>query len=68
VTTELGNSNAGTQRTRRNIVKMGAILVPMTLGKITPAAAGGLCQIPVVDRLLCDLFPRKVAVAGLIVS
>ena len=36
MTNELG---AGTRRTRRNIMKMGAILVPATLAKISPAAA-----------------------------
>jgi Hint domain len=36
---ELENSNAGTRRTRRNIMKMAAILVPAALGKIDSAAA-----------------------------
>jgi hypothetical protein len=40
---ELENSNSGVQRTRRNIMKMGAILVPAALGKVSPAAAGELC-------------------------
>jgi hypothetical protein len=40
---ELENSNVGTQRTRRNIMKMGAILVPATLGTVHSAAAGELC-------------------------
>ena len=31
--------NSGTQRTRRNIMKMGAILVPAILGKISPASS-----------------------------
>ena len=39
MTSELENSNSGTQRTRRNIMKMGAVLVPATLAKISPAAA-----------------------------
>jgi hypothetical protein len=36
---ELGNSNWGTQRTRRNIMKIGAILVPAILTRVNPAAA-----------------------------
>ena len=49
MTSELENSNSGVQRTRRNIMKMGAILgpatlaVPAVLGKASPAAAGELC-------------------------
>jgi hypothetical protein len=39
MTRELENLNAGTQRTRRNIMKMGAILVPVVLAKVSPAAA-----------------------------
>jgi hypothetical protein len=39
----LENSDAGTQRTRRNIVKLGAIVVPATLGTVHSAAAGELC-------------------------
>jgi hypothetical protein len=39
MTSDLENSNSGTQRTRRNIMKMGAILVPATLVKINRAAA-----------------------------
>jgi hypothetical protein len=31
----LENSNSGTQRTRRNIMKIGAILVPAILTRIT---------------------------------
>jgi Hint domain len=41
MTTGLENSTAGAQRTRRNIMKMGAILVPATLGMAHTAAAGG---------------------------
>jgi Hint domain len=40
MTIELKNSNSGTQRTRRNIMKMGAILVPVTFAKVNTAAAG----------------------------
>jgi hypothetical protein len=39
---ELENTNAGAQRTRRNIMKMGAILAPATLATVHPAAAGGI--------------------------
>jgi Hint domain len=39
MTSELGNSNLGAQRTRRNIMKMGAILVPVVLRTVSPAAA-----------------------------
>jgi hypothetical protein len=39
MTSELENSNSGTQRTRRNIMKMGAILVPAILARVRPAAA-----------------------------
>jgi Hint domain len=37
---ELGNPNSGTQRTRRNIMKMGAIAVPATLATVYSASAG----------------------------
>ena len=40
---ELENSDAGAQRTRRNIMKMGAIVVPVTLGTIHSAAATTIC-------------------------
>ena len=40
---ELENSDAGAQRTRRNIMKMGAIVVPVTLGTIHSAAAATIC-------------------------
>jgi Hint domain len=39
MTTELENLDAGTQRTRRNIMKMGAIAVPVTLATVHSAAA-----------------------------
>jgi hypothetical protein len=42
MTNQLENSNSGAQRTRRNIMKMGAILVPATLAKVNSASAGGL--------------------------
>ena len=40
VTSKLGNSSSGTQRTRRNIMKMGAIAVPATLASVHSASAG----------------------------
>jgi Hint domain len=40
---ESGNSSSGTQRTRRNIMKMGAIAVPAVLGTVHAAAAGEQC-------------------------
>ncbi len=49
MTSELENSNSGVQRSRRNIMKMGAILVPAALavpavlGKASPVNAGELC-------------------------
>jgi hypothetical protein len=42
MTIGLENSNSGTQRTRRNIMKMGAIAVPATLASVHSAAAGGI--------------------------
>jgi Hint domain len=42
MTNERGNSHAGHERTRRNIIKMGAILVPAILGTVHPATAKGL--------------------------
>jgi hypothetical protein len=42
MSSELENSNLGMQRTRRNIMKIGAILVPATLGTAHSAAAGGI--------------------------
>jgi hypothetical protein len=37
---ELGNSNSGAQRTRRNILKIGAIAAPVTLATVHSASAG----------------------------
>jgi hypothetical protein len=47
MTSESANSNPGTLRTRRNIMKMGAIAVPATLATVHSASAsgGGLCAI-----------------------
>jgi Hint domain len=42
MTTKLDNSNSGPQRTRRNIIKMGAILGAVALGRVHSAAAHGL--------------------------
>jgi hypothetical protein len=47
VTIEPENSHPGIQRTRRNIMKMGAILVPATLGTVHSAKALEIC-LPVV--------------------
>jgi Hint domain len=51
---ELENSNAGVQRTRRNMMKMGALAVPATLATVHSVAAAqncllkvfGICLIP----------------------
>ncbi len=43
MTSELENSNAGTQRTRRNLIKMGAIAVPATLAAARLASAKTVC-------------------------
>ena len=43
MTTELENLNPSAQRTRRNIMKMGAILVPATLGTVHSAKALEIC-------------------------
>jgi Hint domain len=40
MTSKLGNSNSGVQRTRRNIIKMGAIAVPAILASVRSASAG----------------------------
>jgi hypothetical protein len=56
MTMGLENSNSGTQRTRRNIMKMGAILVPATLGKVHSASAAPWgCNTPFAPFLpWCD--------------
>jgi Hint domain-containing protein len=43
MTSALENSNAGIQRTRRNIMMMGAIAVPAVLGTVHAAAARQIC-------------------------
>jgi Hint domain len=56
MTNERENSGAGTRRTRRNLMKMGAILVPATLGKIHSAAAKPACDTPFpLINLVCDI-------------
>jgi Hint domain len=56
MTSELRGLSAGTQRTRRNIMKMAAILVPATLGMVRSATAKPIvCQIPILNLLpICD--------------
>ena len=49
---ELGNLNSGTQRTRRNIMKIGAIAVPATLATVRSAVAQQTDP--------CDIFPISV--------
>jgi hypothetical protein len=58
---ELENSNAGAQRTRRNIMKMGAIAVPATLATVHSAAALELC-IPFTN--ICTNIPIGGSVGG----
>jgi hypothetical protein len=43
MTSEAENSSSGAQRTRRNLIKMGAVLVPATVGRVHSAVAGPLC-------------------------
>jgi Hint domain len=55
---ELQASNSEMQRTRRNILKMGALAGTMAMGRMHSAAAEPIiCKIPFIG-LLCDL-PRK---------
>ena len=55
MTSELENLNSGTQRTRRNIVKMGTILATAALGKVHSAAAEPvICELPIVGPILCS--------------
>ena len=49
------NSDAGTQRTRRNIMKMGAIAVPAVLGTVHSAVAGELCLPWPLNHVCIDL-------------
>jgi Hint domain len=54
---ELVNSDAAMQRTRRNIVKMGAIAVPATLGTVHSAAAS-------TDELCVSILGFEICVTG----
>jgi hypothetical protein len=58
-TNALENSEARTQRTRRNLIKMGAIAVPATLGTVHAAAAGQgpICTILGIFGLPCPKPP-----------
>ena len=52
--------SAGSRRTRRNIMQMGAILVPATLGKVHSAVAEPvICKIPILNVLLPRCDPPK---------
>ena len=44
MTSELENPGSGALRTRRNLMKMGAVLVPATVGRVHSAVAGPLCH------------------------
>jgi hypothetical protein len=60
MTSELGNLSAGAQRTRRNMMKMGAIFIPATLGKIPSAAAKPSCDTPFrLVNLVCDIITHN---------
>jgi hypothetical protein len=56
---ELQTSNSEVQRTRRNILKMGALVGPIAMGRIHSAAAEPIIckKIPFIG-LLCDLPPK----------
>ena len=58
---ELENSNSGVQRTRRNMMKMGALAATMVVGRTHSAAAGPLCRLPILGQLLpwCDPPPNS---------
>jgi Hint domain len=51
---ELGNLDSGTQRTRRNIMRMGAIAIPATLATVRSAAASSdeVC-VTILDKEHC---------------
>jgi hypothetical protein len=60
MTSELENLDSGTQRTRRNIMKMGTILATVTFGKVHSAAAEPvICEIPIVGPILCSRPPSR---------
>ena len=52
MTGELDIPNSGAQRTRRNMIKMGAIVAASTVARVDAAHAGP------VKQVLCELFPR----------
>jgi hypothetical protein len=54
---ELDNLSSGTQRTRRNIMKMGAILVPASLAKIHSAAASEEVCVKLLGEEICISLP-----------
>src|SRR5580658_3842903 len=60
MTSGLENSNPGTQRTRRNIMKMGAILAPVVLARIKSAEA---LPCAAVVRCSCFLKGTKIRTA-----
>jgi Hint domain len=63
MTSEMCNSTLGMRRSRRNIMKMGAILAPVALGRIHSAVAAepAICtkiHIPVVEGIIDALDPK----------
>jgi Hint domain len=54
---EFDNLSSGTQRTRRNIMKMGAILVPASLVKIHSAAASEEVCVKLLGEEICVSLP-----------
>jgi hypothetical protein len=58
---ELENSSSGVQRTRRNMMKMGALAATTVVARPQSAAAGPLCGLPILGRLLpwCDPPPHS---------
>jgi Hint domain len=54
---ELDNLSSGTQRTRRNIMKIGAILVPASLAKIHSAAASEEVCVKLLGEEICVSLP-----------
>jgi Hint domain len=55
MTSGLKNSSEATQRTRRNLIKMGAISVPATLAAVHSAAA---------QPIICEILPSLCAPSG----
>jgi hypothetical protein len=59
---ELKNSNSGTRRTRRNLLKMGTILVPVALAQANSAHAANLsvvCSTPAARHFDCNCFLKE---------